>query len=73
MVLAIVLPRMFASLERGKHVDNSVMALGYRIMRIAMVFQRRRATRQDPARRRISHLMRRHLDRPVWLGGADHF
>jgi low temperature requirement protein LtrA len=52
LVLAIGLPRMFASLERGKHLDNSVMVLGYVIMRIAMVFQWLRAARQDPARRR---------------------
>src|SRR5213593_3950964 len=52
LVLAIGLPRMFASLESGKHLDNSVMVLGYVIMRIAMVFQWLRAARQDPARRR---------------------
>jgi low temperature requirement protein LtrA len=52
LVLAIGLPRMFASLERGKHLDNSVMVLGYVIMRVAMVFQWLRAARQDPARRR---------------------
>ena len=52
LVLAIGLPRMFASLERGRHLDNSVMVLGYVIMRVAMVFQWLRAARQDPARRR---------------------
>jgi len=52
LVLAIGLPRMFASLERGKHLDNSVMVFGYVIMRIAMVFQWLRAARQDPATRR---------------------
>jgi len=51
LVLAIGLPRMFASLERGKHLDNSAMVLGYVIMRFAMVFQWLRAARQDPARR----------------------
>jgi low temperature requirement protein LtrA len=50
--LAIGLPRMFGSLARGNHLDNSVMVLGYVIMRIAMVFQWLRAARQDPARRR---------------------
>jgi low temperature requirement protein LtrA len=52
LVLAIGLPRMFASIEHGEHFDNSVMVLGYVIMRVAMVFQWLRAARQDPARRR---------------------
>jgi low temperature requirement protein LtrA len=52
LVLAIGLPRMFLSLERGERLDNSVMVLGYVIMRLALVFQWLRAARQDPARRR---------------------
>src|SRR5690242_7791821 len=52
LVLAIGLPRMFASLERGNHLDNSVMVLGYVIMRMAMVFQWLRAARQNSDRRR---------------------
>jgi low temperature requirement protein LtrA len=52
LVLAIGLPRMFASIEQGEHLDNSVMVLGYVIMRLAMVFQWLRAAKQDPARRR---------------------
>ncbi|MBO9713827.1 low temperature requirement protein A [Sphingomonas sp.] len=51
LVLAIGLPRMFASIEHGEHFDNSVMVAGYVIMRVAMVFQWLRAARQDPARR----------------------
>jgi low temperature requirement protein LtrA len=50
LVLAIGLPRMFASIEHGDHVDTSVMVLGYVIMRVALVFQWLRAARQDPAR-----------------------
>jgi len=53
LVLAIGLPRMFASIEHGPHLDNGVMALGYVIMRVAMVFQWLRAAGQDPARRRV--------------------
>src|ERR1700694_362424 len=53
LVLAIGLPRMFASIEHGEHFDNAVMVLNYVIMRIAMVFQWLRAARQDPARRRV--------------------
>jgi len=52
LVLAIGLPRMFASIERGERLDNSVMVLGYVIMRVALVLQWLRAARQDPARRR---------------------
>jgi len=52
LVVAIGLPRMFASIERGEHPDNSVMVLGYVIMRVALVFQWLRAAKQDPPRRR---------------------
>ena len=51
VVLAIGLPKMFKSLEAGQ-LDNSIMVLGYIIMRIAMMFQWLRAAKQDPARRR---------------------
>jgi low temperature requirement protein LtrA len=51
LVLAIGLPRLFASIEHGAHLDNSVMVLGYVIMRVALVFQWLRAAKQDPARR----------------------
>jgi low temperature requirement protein LtrA len=51
LVLAVGLPRLFTSIEHGEHVDNSVMVLGYVIMRVALVFQWLRAARQDPARR----------------------
>jgi low temperature requirement protein LtrA len=50
LVLALGLPRMFASVEHGAHLDASVMVLGYVIMRGALVFQWLRAARQDPAR-----------------------
>ena len=52
LVLAIGVPRLFASIEHGDHVDNSILVLGYVIMRVALVFQWVRAARQDPARRR---------------------
>jgi low temperature requirement protein LtrA len=50
LILAIGLPRLFASLEHGDHLDNSIMVFGYVIMRVPMVFQWLRAARQDPAR-----------------------
>src|SRR3984893_14790743 len=53
LVLAAGLPRMFASIERSGHLDNSVMVLGYVIMRIALVFQWLRAAKDDRARRTI--------------------
>jgi low temperature requirement protein LtrA len=52
LVLAIGLPPMFASVERGQRLDNSVMVLGYVIMRVALVSQWLRAAKQDPLRRR---------------------
>src|SRR5688572_25581283 len=39
LVMAIGLPRLFKSVEQGQPVDNSIMVLGYVIMRVAMVFQ----------------------------------
>jgi low temperature requirement protein LtrA len=53
LVLAAGLPRMFASIESNGHIDNSVMVIGYVIMRVALVFQWVRAARDDTARRRV--------------------
>ena len=44
---------MFASIEHSGHLDNSVMVLGYVIMRVALVFQWLRAAKDDSARRRV--------------------
>ncbi|MBB4016381.1 low temperature requirement protein LtrA [Chelatococcus caeni] len=52
LIFAVGLPPMFASLEHGGYLDNSVMVLGYVIMRVALVFQWLRAASQNPARRR---------------------
>ncbi len=52
LVVAMGLPRMFASARAGVHLDNSVMVAGYVIMRVALVSQWLRAARQDPRRRR---------------------
>jgi low temperature requirement protein LtrA len=51
LVLALGLPALFASIDRGAIVDNSIMVAGYILMRVAMVFQWLRAARQDPERR----------------------
>ncbi len=53
LILTIGLPQMFTSIARGERIDNSVMVLGYVIMRVALVFQWLRAARQDPGRRRV--------------------
>ena len=53
LVLALGLPPMFASLDKGVYLDNSIMVLGYVIMRVAMIFQWLRAAKQDPERRKI--------------------
>ncbi|RXN91681.1 hypothetical protein C7R54_08880 [Achromobacter aloeverae] len=52
LVLATGLPRLFETIDKGAQVDNSIIVLGYVIMRIAMVTQWLRAARQDPGRRR---------------------
>lgn len=51
VVLALGLPQMFSSIDRGAELDNSVMVSGYIVMRIAMVFQWLRAAKHDPAHR----------------------
>ena len=51
LILALGLPRFFASIEHGEHVDNAVLAAGYVVMRIALVGQWLRAARQDPEHR----------------------
>nr|WP_280137723.1 low temperature requirement protein A [Ensifer sp. Root278] len=51
LILAIGLPPMFESIDKGEHLNNGVMVLGYVVMRVAMVFQWLRASRQNPARR----------------------
>jgi low temperature requirement protein LtrA len=51
LILALGLPDMFKSLVESDHVDNSVMVLGYIVMRVPMLLQWWRASRQDPDRR----------------------
>ena len=52
VILALGLPPMFASIDHGPTLDNSVMVLGYVVMRVAMVAQWLRAARQSPECRR---------------------
>jgi low temperature requirement protein LtrA len=51
IIVALGVPQMFASMDKGQHVDNGVMVAGYVVMRVAMVTQWLRAARQDPAHR----------------------
>ena len=53
LVLALGLKDMFASLVEGDHLDNSIMVLGYVIMRVPMIGQWLRAAHQDPERREV--------------------
>ncbi len=53
LVLTAGLPRLFSSIERSGHLDNSVMVFGYVVMRLALVFQWLRAARDDLPRRRV--------------------
>lgn len=51
IVLALGLPEVFDSFERGQTLDNGVVVAGYIVMRIPMALQWLRASRHDPARR----------------------
>ena len=57
LILALGLPAMFESLVEGDHVDNTVMVIGYVVMRVPMLLQWLRASRQDPDRRRLCRVM----------------
>jgi low temperature requirement protein LtrA len=50
IILALGLPDMFESLLHDGDVDNRVMVLGYVVMRVPMIGQWLRASRQDPER-----------------------
>jgi low temperature requirement protein LtrA len=50
IILALGLPDMFESLLHDEHLDNRVMVLGYVVMRVPMILQWLRASRQDPGR-----------------------
>ncbi|HWM73074.1 MAG TPA: low temperature requirement protein A [Nocardioides sp.] len=57
LVLALGLPAMFESLEKGEHIDNRVMVLGYVVMRFSMVLQWWRVSRQSPDRSSTARTM----------------
>ncbi|BCI54260.1 membrane protein [Mycolicibacterium litorale] len=51
LILALGLPQLTASIDRGGHLDNRIVVAGYVVMRIALVAQWLRAAYQDPPRR----------------------
>jgi len=48
IVLAIGLPPLFASIDRGEVLDNRVMVAGYVLMRVALILQWLRAVQDEP-------------------------
>lgn len=54
VILALGLPELFESLDEGSKLDSTVMVAGYVVMRIPMVFQWLRVSRDDPANRRAA-------------------
>jgi low temperature requirement protein LtrA len=52
VIVALGIPPLFHSLEEGAYLDNSILVAGYVVMRIAMVAQWLRASRQDLVHRR---------------------
>ena len=71
IVLALGLPQMYASIEHGEHVDTSVMAAGYVVMRISLVGQWLRAAMQDPDHRSacLTYVTFVTVAQVGWLGG----
>lgn len=54
IVLALGLPAMVESLDRGAPAENLIMIVGYVIMRVALVAQWLRAAVQSPSHRRVA-------------------
>jgi len=70
LILALGLPDFFSSIEEGHRVDNAVLVMGYVVMRIALVGQWLRASRQDPARRAatLTYVMVILIAQAGWIG-----
>lgn len=54
VIIALGIPDVFASIDHGETLDIRIMALGYVIMRIAMVAMWWRVARQDAENRRTA-------------------
>src|SRR6185295_7524803 len=71
IVLALGLPQMFESLDRGGTLDNGVMVAGYVIMRVALVFLWWEVSRHDEEHRPAARVyMANDRDRAGRLGRA---
>jgi low temperature requirement protein LtrA len=51
LIFTLGLPDVFASIDQGREVNNTVTVAGYVVMRVAMGFQWLRAATQNPGRR----------------------
>jgi len=51
IILALGIPTLFHSIDEGHHLDNTLLVVGYVVMRVALVLQWLRAAKQDPERR----------------------
>ncbi len=56
VILALGIPDVFTSLDEGEPLDFRVVAVGYVVMRVAMVAMWLRVARQDPVNRRTALL-----------------
>jgi low temperature requirement protein LtrA len=54
VIIALGIPDVFASIDHGETLDFRIMALGYVIMRVAMVAMWVRVARRDPENRRAA-------------------
>ncbi|WP_309711000.1 low temperature requirement protein A [Pseudolysinimonas sp.] len=54
LVLALGIPDVFESIDRGEQLNNTVVVAGYVVMRVAMLAQWIRVAIQDPKHRRIA-------------------
>ncbi|MFE0673380.1 low temperature requirement protein A [Streptomyces sp. NPDC058867] len=54
VVFALGIPAMFHSVEEGDHLELRVMVLGYIVMRVAVVLQWWRVSRQSPSYRKVA-------------------
>jgi low temperature requirement protein LtrA len=54
VIIALGIPDVFASIDHGEAFDFRIMALGYVVMRTAMVAMWVRVARRDPANRRTA-------------------
>lgn len=54
LVLALGIPAVFESIDRGEPLDNTVVVAGYIVMRVAMLAQWIRVAVQDPSHRRVA-------------------